>query len=165
MKSLLVSLLAAVLVGCGVTVDGNVSASSGSMHDQYMEEPIVTGFKQYKPALMLSNKLIELIQKGDYTAVYHEYSSDELKGLVDQASFEKMMESISANAGQIEEFKPMQWYFQKRGVGGRTLLSSTKIVKHKGLMVSYVFTFNQEQYDKIVGFNVSNYKPFNSKSG
>lgn len=129
------------------------------MHDQYVEEPIATDYRKYEPALLLSNKLIGLIEKGDYAAVYGDYASVELKNSVGQQAFEKTMERIMVDAGQIEEFKPMQWYFRVYEKGGRAYLLSTKIVKHKGLMVSYNFLFEQGRYDEIVGLTFSNYKP------
>ena len=134
------------------------------MHDQYVEEPIVADYRKYESALLLSNKLTELIEKGDYAVVYGEYSSVELKGSVRQLEFEKTMVGIMAEAGQVEEFKPMQWYFRVYEKGGRAYLLSTKIVKHKALMVSYNFLFIQGRYDEIVGLTFSNYKPLKAAS-
>lgn len=166
MKSFFISLLAAVLIGCGVKVNGSASvfASSGSMRDQYVEEPIGSGYEKYEPALLLSNKLTELMEKGDYAAVYGGYASVDLKNSVGQQEFEKAMEGIMVDAGQIEEFKPMQWYFRVYEKKGRAYLLSTKIVKHKGLMVSYNFLFDQGRYDEIVGLTFSNYKPLKADS-
>lgn len=161
LKLLVVFLLTSVLIGCGVEVNGSASvfASSGSMHDQYVEEPIATDYRKYESALLLSNKLTGLIEKGDYAAVYGDYSSVEFKSSVGLQEFKKTMEGLMADAGQIEEFKHMQWYFRVYKKGGRALLLSTKIVKHKGLMVSYNFLFEQGRYDEIVGLTFSNYKP------
>lgn len=161
MKLLVIFLLTSVLIGCGVEVKGSASvfASSGSMRDQYIEEPIASDYFKYESALLLSNKLIGLMAEGDYATVYSDYSSVDLKGSVDQQGFEKTMVGIMADAGQIEEFKPMQWYFREYEKGGRALLLSTKIVKHKGVMVSYNFLFEQGRYDKIVGLTFENYKP------
>ncbi len=162
-----------LLVSCNF--DTRASGRSGTYQDDYLENPIDEDFIEYKNALTVSNKIIELMKKGDSQAIADNYVLEELKPLLGKKEVEEVIKKAEAKYGKIVEYKPMQWGFEPRVENGKRdksefnkiiaekygnkkagkkipILFSVKIVKHEKAMVNYWFQFPADgKYDKVLG--------------
>ncbi len=162
-----------LLVSCNY--DTRSSGRSGTYQDDYLENPIDEEFIEYKNALTVSNKIIELMKKGDSQTIADNYVLEELKPLLGKKEVEEVIKKAEAKYGKIVEYKPMQWGFEPRVENGKRdksefnkiiaekygnkkagkkipILCSVKIVKHEKAMVNYWFQFPADgKYKKVLG--------------
>lgn len=153
MKYLVLFLLMLISVG-GCDMDFNASVRSGSIDDDYVEEPFSTFSKKYENALSVSNLAVESIIKKDYAFLYDTVLSEELRGQVSKDELERGIESSLVDFGEIKEYKKMQWSFIPKDIEAGSVVYSVKIVKHEKVDVSYVFVFrNDGKFENIIGIH------------
>jgi len=149
------ALLALVLAAAACKPSFKVSSTvnrSGTVQDDYVEEPISARSKQYAPALDTSNALIERLKAGEQRAVYQEDLSEELRGSCSEAQWIELWSKAELHAGKIVGYKPMQWSFTSSREQGRALLASSKVVECERGMIDVIFTFPDDgAYEQPLG--------------
>jgi len=144
-----------VISGCDLDVNLNLNSGvrSGSVEDDYFEEPVSGGVKKYEASLVTSNKIIDLFKSGNTDEVYDKYFDELLKKQLSKETLQNFQISIENTMGSIVQYKPMQWGFYPRVENDTELLYSVKIVEHSEVMMKYIFIFKDDgDYQKIVGF-------------
>jgi hypothetical protein len=127
---------------------------SGTLDDDYVEEPISARSKKYENALLVSNAVLDKARGGEYRTIYDEFFDARLKSILDEPKFAAMMKQIEGHVGPIKRYKPMQWGFIPRNEAGEKFLYSVKIVEHERGMIRYLFVFADDgHYGKLVGFH------------
>jgi hypothetical protein len=146
-----IALLGCFCVACSVNVQtGN---HSGTVTDDYVEEPISAASKKYEEALRTSNAIVAALEARDFQSAYDRFDTP-VHDQMDEGKFAEMMQAIEKRVGLLEAYKPLQWNFvTRKEVAGR-LLYSTKIVEYEKGMMSWAFVFKESgPYDKPVGFH------------
>ncbi|MDF1821048.1 MAG: hypothetical protein P1U64_05735 [Alcanivoracaceae bacterium] len=118
-----------------------ITGRSGSESDDYIAEPLGDRFKKYAKVLEASNATIEAIQERDAENLYHNIAGELMKELVTYGDLEALIESIHDGAGQLTDYKPMQWHFFGGSENGIDLIYSVKIAEHQAGMVNYLLVF------------------------
>lgn len=147
------SLLIAIIFLCACEVNFDANNRSGTLEDDYVEEPLSNMSQKYGYALQTSNALIERMKSNDLDFIYEKLFSDELRALISREEFQKMINKIHNAKGNIVRFKKMQWGFIPGTANGRSLIRSVKIVEHENGMVKYLVVFDENKLDKIVGMH------------
>jgi len=149
----LVLFLIVGLSGCDIS--GTISARSGTLDDDYVEEPLSGGVAEYETALVTSNNILTLISKSKYPDLYRIYFSDAMKAQMTSKEFKKFMIQVKEDVGPLRAYKSMQWNFSSGKDKGLDLLYSVKIAEHEKTMMKYIFVFEKDKpYINIVGFSV-----------
>ncbi len=143
--------LAWLTVACEVSI--NTDNRSGTLEDDYIEEPLGFMSEKYENALRVSNEFVDRMRDGSIDSIYSGLFSEELRGIVSKQDFEKVLAQIFAAKGKITKYKKMQWGFISGKENGRDFLASVKIVEHEKGMMKYLVVFNDDgKFDEIVGF-------------
>ena len=141
------------LSGCDFS--GNISARSGPIDDDYVEEPLSGLVEKYQTALVTSNNILQLMSKSKYPDIYRIYFSDAMKAQMTGKEFKEFMTRVKKEVGSLEVYKPMQWNFSSGEDQGMDLLYSVKIAEHEKTMMKYICVFERDKpYINIVGFSV-----------
>jgi hypothetical protein len=141
----------ALLSACDFSPQTNIR--SGSLDDDYVEEPLGDFAKRFENALAVSNTFIDLYKSNDFEAIYQDIFSDELRRKVSLDQVRELLGKVKSAKGEIIRFKKMQWGFFNYFEEGRNLIASTKIVEHENGLMKYLFVFdNDGKFEKIVGF-------------
>lgn len=144
--------LLALVHGCDSGVV--IANRSGTVKDDYVEEPISDRSKRYENALQVSNVLLNKLRSAEYHAIYLDFFDSRLKAILDEPKFIAMMKQVEADFGPIKRYKPMQWGFVPRKENGENILYSVKIVEHEKRMMKYFFVFADDgKYQKLIGFH------------
>lgn len=170
---LLVFVNALMLSACNY--DTRSAGRSGSYQDDYKENPIREDFLEYKPALLTSNKILDLMKAGNTKKIANDYVLEEIKPLLTEQQLNDLLKKSEAKYGKIVSYKPMQWGFEPRVENGKRdksefnkilaqkygdkkaakkipILFSVKIVQHEKALVNYWFQFPADgQYNKLLG--------------
>jgi hypothetical protein len=144
--------LLALVAGC----DGGVVIAnrSGTVNDDYVEEPISNRSKRYENALLVSNAVIDKLRSAEYHAIHQEFFDPQFQATLDEPKFIAMMKQVELHLGPIKRYKPMQWGFVPRQEAGKNILYSTKIVEHEKGMMNYFFVFTDDgKYQKLAGIH------------
>lgn len=169
-------LLFTLITASACNYDTRESGRSGSYSDDYKENPINEDFLQYKNALTVSNKLIDLMKKHDHKTIADDYVLEEIQPLLTEKDIQSVIEKAEAKYGKIVSYKPMQWGFEPKVENGKRskkafnqalakkygdgkkaakkipILFSVKIVQHEKALVSYWFQFPDDgEFNKILG--------------
>lgn len=148
---ILLFVVTGLIAACDVSF--NFANRSGSMEDDYVEEPLSGMAEEYAPILDRSNRIIEAIQEKDIAYLYSEAFDEELVGIISREDFLKTLSAIENEAGTIKSYKPMQWHMFLGKDRGRKLIKSVKIVEHENFMVNYLFVFDYNfDNPKLLGF-------------
>ena len=149
----LILLLFLALQGCDFS--GSVNVRSGSMDDDYLEEPLNRMVERYQTAPTTSNNILDMISKSQYPDIYRIYFSDSMKAQMTGKEFIDLMNQVKHHAGPLSNFKHMQWNFFTGEEQGMNLLYSVKIAEHENSMMKYLFVFDRDKpYIDLVGFYV-----------
>jgi plasmid maintenance system killer protein len=141
------------LSGCDLF--GTISTRSGTIDDDYVEEPLSGGVEKYDTALVTSNNILNLIAKSKYPDIYRIYFSDTMKAQMTSKEFKKFMIQVKESAGPLKAYKQMQWNFFSGTDKGLDMLYSVKIAEHEKLMMKYLFVFEKDKpYINLIGFFV-----------
>ena len=136
-------------------LSNTISIRSGSLDDDYVEEPLSSMVEKYQVALTTSNNILTMISQGKHNDIHRIYFSDSMKSQLTRAQFADFMQQIKNNAGTMTNFKPMQWNFSTGEDQGVDLLYSVKIAEHENTMMKYLFVFDRDKpYTSLVGFFV-----------
>lgn len=151
MKFYTLLLIFIFLQGC----DLKVANRSGTIADDYVEEPLSERSVQYELALNTSNKIMALIRDGRCDDIYKNLLSGKAKESLPFDSFKSMCQGLVSNYGNLIKYKPQQWHFFNKTEGDNEYLMSIKLAEHERLMVSYALVFPLNgKYDKIVGIHL-----------
>lgn len=132
-----------------------MTVRSGSITDDYVEEPLDDRAKSFAHALEVSNTLLERIRSGDRSAVYRDGFSTEFHAVATEAAFLQALDEFDKGCGAIVRFKPMQWKFSTFPEGGKRWVKSSKIVECEKLTVEMSFSFiDDDVYAKPSGFHI-----------
>lgn len=161
MKYLITFILTFTLLGCDI--QPTISMASGTIHNPFLEEPLIGPVKKYETALLTSNSIIDGLSKDDSLSVYEHYFSNTLKRTVDRDSFKEMIDKAANTNGDIQEFKPLQWSFSTVNLETGKHLVSTKYVQHENFMIKidFIFALNSD-YLKIEGLQLNPIKKLSS---
>lgn len=148
-------ILLALAVGLGACdFNTNSNIRSGSLDDDYVEEPLGMLASRFENALTVSNALVDHLDANDLDAIYRNIMSDELRRSVTPQQFRNLIDRIKSAKGEVVRYKKMQWGFFNFVEEGRNLVGSTKIVEHENGMMKYLLVFeNDGKFEKIVGFH------------
>ncbi len=148
-----VAFLILSLSGCDLV--GTIGVRSGTVDDDYVEEPLSGGVEKFEPALVTSNNILHMISQSKYSDVYRIYFSDAMKAEMTRKEFKAFMNQVKQGAGALKAFKPMQWNFSSKEKYGRDYIYSIKIAEHEKGMLKYLFIFERDKpYIGIAGFSV-----------
>lgn len=172
-KHFLLFILSLSLLACnGDTRD---AGRSGTYQDDNLEAPILDKFKQYEPALVTSNKVLDLLKQKQYGKIVEEHVDDFMRPLLNIESIGTIMNTAEEKYGKIVSYKPMQWGFEPKTDHGKRdkseinkkiaekygdkkagkkvpIIFSVKIVKHEKATLNYWFQFPSDgKYDKLMG--------------
>jgi hypothetical protein len=141
------------LISCDINVDsGN---RSGTVADDYIEEPITSSQMKYEKALITSNAVIEKIENGEYDYIYNNYIDDASKKVLTVQELQKIYSGAVAAMGPIKKYKKMQWGFLPKTENGLDYLISYKIIEHEKATLNYSFSFLRNgNYEKISGVGI-----------
>lgn len=149
----LLSWIVAMVASCGGSMQVSSAHRSGTVGDDYVEEPLSAKAMRYEHALEVSNAILERLQARDIHAVYVERVDPLMKADVPEATFEGLFQTIEGRFGAQKSFKPMQWGFKVWSQGGKDLVISTKLVEHERGMVRYHFLFADDgKYEMLLAF-------------
>ncbi len=157
MKKIFLVILVMIITGCDASlVTGN---RSGSVDDDYIEEPIGQFSLQYENALATSNEIVDLLIQKNYKKIHTEYVHQEAKDILSEDVLADLQAKLSSKVGEIKKYKKMQWGFLPATEKGKKLLVSFKIVEHDKLMFNYAFVFEDDgKYKRIVGLQINERK-------
>jgi hypothetical protein len=145
--------VALLLVGSGCDGEVVIANRSGTVKDDYLEEPISERSKKYENALLVSNAVLDKVRSGEYETIYKEFFDPRLRSILDEPKFTAMMKQIEAHFGPMTRYKPMQWGFVPRKEAGEKLLYSVKIVEHEKGAMRCLFVFADDgKYQRVLGF-------------
>jgi hypothetical protein len=125
---------------------------SGTIENDDIEEPLADTVAQYKAFLDISNSLVAMLQRKEYAALYAGFFHPELLKTVTPEKFQAMNNAIVAFCGELNSWKPMQWYFVFMKENNEDMIISVKVVHHRDAVVYYRFTFYPDDPGKIIGF-------------
>ena len=146
--------VALLLSSSGCDSEVVIANRSGTVNDDYVEEPISERSRKYENALLVSNAVLDKVRGAEYQTIYRELFDPRLKSILDEPKFSGMMKQIETHFGPIKRYKPMQWGFVPRKEGGENLVYSVKIVEHEKGMMRYLFVFADDgKYQKLLGFH------------
>lgn len=144
---------------CGSAVQFHVDVynRSGSLDDDYVEEPISKSSSKYAHALEVSNEIVESLRDGKTHEVYERWFGEALRQSASEAQFAEALRGLE-DFGPVREFRPMQWSFASRLEMGKPVLYSTKIVEHVKGRIGYVCVFEDDgKYQTLLGFHWRHY--------
>ena len=125
---------------------------SGTVSDDFIEEPIKERSLKYKRALTISNSVIEKIREGKYNDIESLYIRDDMKKALAADVIKLLIDGAIDAMGPIKGYKKMQWGFVPAEENGVDLLFSFKIVQHENGALNYAFVFQDDKkYQKLVG--------------
>ncbi|MFL1456371.1 hypothetical protein ACJO5Y_18170 [Marinobacter sp. GN3S48] len=153
MKLALLLAIVILLQGC----DSWVGHRSGSIDDDYIEEPLSGRSAEYQLALETSNQILTMIRDGRCNSVYETFLSDTGRVNIDLGRFRSMCDNINSQFGSLSKYKPNQWHFfiASDEDESEEYLLSIKIAEHKKTMINYAFIFPADgPYKKIVGIHL-----------
>ena len=150
---ILVLLVLIIFVGC--EIHGSIGGSSGTVDDDYVEEPISKAFIKYEKALRTSNNLVEKIIRSEYSDIYENFVKEGMKSQLNEAIIIKACSETVGAMGPILGYKIGQWGFFPINKDGKDYLISNKIIEHKKGLLNYSFMFEDNgKYEKIVGISI-----------
>jgi len=153
LRNIILAIVLVALSGCDTSL--NMSVSSGTIDNSYIEEPLSGIEEKYENALTRSNLAVEYMISDNYSSMYQELFDENLRSMVTENDFVAKLSEIKFLVGNIEEYKKMQWAFFPKEESGIDYLHSIKLVKHEKSFVKYTFVFlDDEEYGKIVGVNI-----------
>ena len=137
-------------MGC----DFNTNVRSGTVDDDYIEEPLAGGAEKYEKALETSNTFVEYVKANRIDAIYQNLFSEELRATVSIGDFKEMLGKVNSAAGKIIRYKKMQWSFISYSEEGRDVIGSVKLVEHENEMLKYLLVFDRSgDLTRIIGFH------------
>ena len=152
-KILLPLLFCFFIAGCDLWL--NVGGASGELEDNYIEEPLDGQFSKYSSQLNSSNSAMKLIQTMKPDMVYENLFGSELKSKLSASEFSANIFRFLSKAGEMSEYKEMQWAFFPKSQGEQDILRSIKIGKHGDKYIAYVFIYSErDDFTKIAQFQV-----------
>ena len=152
MNRLVFLFLIVALTSCDFDV--NVNSRSGSMEDDYVEEPLIGSVKKYDKALSTSNLFIDEIKLNNLSLTYESFFSESLRSTISLNQFENFIHQLVSERGKILAYKPMQWNFIKLEQDGKNYIASVKIVEHENVLMKYLVAFDANgPFDEIVYLN------------
>jgi len=157
-KIIRISILFSMLMLIACDADVNINARSGSIENDYIEEPLIKLVSRFENALITSNSFVEGVKSNNIDSLYQNLFSKKLRSKVSQEEFKSLITELKATRGEIVQYKKMQWSFIKiNGEGdleGKKLIASVKIVKHEKVTMKYLIAFEDDgKFNEIVLIN------------
>ena len=136
-------------------VNTNTAHRSGTINDDYVEEPLSGNSIKYAEILETSNHVIELVKAKKYKEIYSSYLDESLKETITEAFVIKSYEDAANAMGEIVEYKEKQWGFRPNLENNTNYIVSYKIVFHEKGRLDYSFAFIENgDHSKITGFAI-----------
>ena len=128
---------------------------SGTLDDDYVEEPLSESSKSYAQILNTSNDIIELIRTKDYDKIHSLHVEDRMKDILSTDKLSEAFDGAYGAMGAWVEYKPQQWGFLPTNENGVDYIVSYKIVMHENGRLDYAFAFEKDgTHTKFVGFKI-----------
>ena len=144
------------IAGCDFKLKSGVR--SGTLDDDYIEEPISKFAVQFKNALTTSNAIVEKITQKNFSYIQKNYIHKDSKKTLTAKAIQNLILQATKSAGPVINYKQMQWGFVPVTENKDNYLLSFKIVEHKKGKLNYRFVFkNDGEYEKIVGLYIKSY--------
>ena len=149
----IVILFAILVVACNVsTTAGN---RSGTIDDDYIEEPLSKSAKKYAVVLESSNKIIELVKSEKYSEIHNSFVDESMKSIITEQVLETAFSDTKQAMGDVIDYKKMQWGFVSTVKNKLTYVFSYKIIFHEKGRLDYSFGFKEDgDHTKIISFAV-----------
>ena len=152
------AILVLLLLSFACEVRVSKGTRSGSLSEDYAEEPLSADARQYERALEMSNTIMDLLLERDYRRIVDSLVDRRSAPDITQQRMLDIFRDVESHAGPGLRYKRLQWGFVARQEGARSLLYSTKIVEHEKFKMRYVFIFIDDgTYRRIAGFYVRGY--------
>lgn len=146
-----------IITGCDFKLKAGIR--SGTLDDDYIEEPVSKLASQFKNALTTSNSILEKITQNDFLHIQKNYIHKDAKKIITAKAIQGLIIQAKKSAGSIISYKKMQWGFVPVTENKNIFLLSFKIVEHKKGKLNYKFVFkNDGKYKKIIGLYIKSYK-------
>lgn len=146
------------LWACKDAVDTfETSVRSGTITNDFVEEPLTEKAQQYQQALSVSNRFLALWQQRDFAAIEREliHPSQVETQALSAARLAEIYQNVEKEYGKMLLYKPQQWAFEPKRAKRQYFLFSIKIVQHEKATLNYLFEFLlDEKYEKLIGFYV-----------
>ncbi len=151
--------LIALMLSCGSLSGCNLhvthASRSGSVTEDYVEEPLSAEVQKYEHALEVSNAFLDKLKERDFHTIYESMCGDPIRNAADEHGFAAMVEDFEQGSGAMKSYKPQQWGFVVKTGNAGGFLYSTKIVEYEHGMKRFNFIFvNDGKYEKLSGFNI-----------
>jgi len=150
---LLIATVLLFLSACEISLD--VGNRSGTIKDDYIEEPLSKNSIKYEAAHQTSNEILNYLQTRNFEKIAQNHVSSEVKQQLNPKNLELLSEQAVHATGKIKNYKKMQWGFVPKEVEGSELLYSIKVVEHEKVKLNYFFVFKKDSdYKKVVGIYI-----------
>ncbi len=161
-KTLMIVLLGALaLTGCEEK-EGTFqnSTRSGTITNDFVEEPLTKKAQKYEQALETSNQFLDLWAKKDFQTIHDtlidpELLDDDKKEILSVEKLAAIHKNVEAAFGPMVGYKKMQWAFEPKSKKRQYFLFSIKIVQHEKGQANYLFQYLLDGgFKKIIGVYV-----------
>ena len=144
----------AAVAGCNFFL--TTTYRSGTVDDDYVEEPIDGRAKKYENALLMSNAVLDRLRTRPGAAGPADAFEAGVRPFMSHPKFVALMRSTEAEVGPIKQYKRLQWGFAPTQDDEGKRLISTKLVEHERGMMRYQFVFADDgKYEQFVGFRIN----------
>ena len=145
-----------LLLSVSCSVDTNVTLSSGTTNDPFIEEPLISQALKYENALVSSNQIVDKLIALEYDDLYKEHISERLKRSMSMEEFESSINTLTDHFGELSGNKPLQWSFKTSRFENTKIVTSKKYVDHPNgkLQIELVYIQGSD-YQKIEGFKIN----------
>ncbi len=136
------------------------STRSGTVSNDFVEEPLTKNAKKYEQALLLSNRFLDLWAEKKFQEIHDQLIDPELLDDDKQEilSVEKLADihkNVEEAFGPMVGYKKMQWAFEPKRKKKQYFLFSIKIVQHEKGQANYLFQFLLDGgFKKLIGVYV-----------
>lgn len=158
-KTTLIILLAIAMFLSGCNIQTNTGIRSGTLKDDYIEEPLSKISRQYATALEVSNAILKKIKSKEFESIHTNFVDKSVKGVFTTNDLSTINTQVENLSGPIKNFKKSQWGFIAKQVKTDKFLYSIKIVEHEKGTFNYIFVFKDDgKYKKVVGIHIKHKK-------
>ena len=143
---------ALIATGCA-KIELTYGNRSGTVDDDYIEEPVSATSKIYENALLTSNAIIELLISNNLQTLHDDFVGKEVYSMFTIDKLTEIRTHLYKTFGPVLRYKEQQWGFVPKEIKEGKCVYSVKIVEHEKVSLDYFFVFRDGgKYDKIIGF-------------
>jgi len=136
-------------------VNTNTAHRSGTIDDDFIEDPLSGNSIKYAQILETSNQLIELIKSKEYEEIHNSFVADSVKKSITKEAIKQAYSGAVTGMGEFIEYKEMQWGFRPTRDSNAEYIVSYKIVLHQAGRLDYYFSFIKDgDHTKVLGFAI-----------